>query len=139
MFIAKIPIPQRVFSILNRLEPARQQALSNISKAQTCQKKNYDEKVTPCAYKMGDKVLLLRSHLLTSHSAKFSSKWDGPFYIHKPLENNAYKLSNLAGRVISKAIHGDRLKVYNERELEPLVVIEPHPLHREEQQDEQQH
>ena len=117
-------LDQRVSAILNRLEPVRVQALSNIEKAQTRQKRNHDDKIQPYRYKIGDKVLLYKSDLATSHSAKLRSKWDGPFYIPQSLGKNAYKLRTLDGRVLVKVVHGDRLKLYKDRLHEPVVHID---------------
>ena len=50
-------------------------------------------------------------------------KWIGPFYIHNVLPNNVYKLRNMDGKIIKGVIHGNRLKLFHEQILEPLVII----------------
>ena len=73
--------------------------------------------------KIGDKVLLHRTDLQNNLSAKLMEKWIGPFYIHNVLPNNVYKLRNMDGKIIKGVIHGNRLKLFHEQILEPLVII----------------
>jgi len=119
-------IVQRAFQILNRLEPDRLDASDNIRSAQAKQKKYHDRPIEPTTYGIGDKVLLLRSAILSSHSAKLESKWDGPYYVHANPRPGVYKLRNLDGDLIRKLAHGDRLKLYKERLDGPSIFID-HP------------
>ena len=119
-------IVQRAFQILNRLESDRLDASDNIRSAQTKQKKYHDRPIEPTTYGIGDKVLLLRSAILSSHSAKLESKWDGPYYVHANPRPGVYKLRNLDGDLIRKLAHGDRLKLYKERLDGPSIFID-HP------------
>ena len=47
----------------------------------------------------------------------------GPYYIHDLVGFNNYKLRSMDGRIVKGTIHGDRLKKYNELEIEPMIVI----------------
>ena len=57
-------------------------------------------------------------------SAKLQEKWIGPYFIHKVLENNVYKLKHMNGKLVKNVINGNRLKLYKESSLEPIVIIE---------------
>ena len=56
-------------------------------------------------------------------SAKLEEKWTGPFFVHDVLMTNNYKLRTIEGKVLKNSVHGNRLKLYNERQLEPVVII----------------
>jgi len=50
--------------------------------AQACQKKSHDQaNLLLPPLKIGDPVLLYRSMIETSWSAKLEPKWEGPYYI----------------------------------------------------------
>ena len=124
----------RISNILLKLDPDRAQALINIESAQEKQKKNYDSRVAqPKQWKIGDKVWKHVTKLQHSHSAKFKPKWEGPYRIHEAPGFGVYKLRDSEGRVEAKPIHGDRLKAYKEREVEPVVLIPPAPPPTEDQ------
>ena len=57
-------------------------------------------------------------------SAKLESQWIERYYIHNVLEQNVYKLRNMNGKLVKGVIHGNRLKLYHEQRLEPIVLIE---------------
>lgn len=130
---------QRITRILDRLEPKRAQAAQHIAKAQERQKEHHDAKVKPRPILIGEKVWLLRSSLQSRHDVKLEPKWDGPFYVHDSFGNGTFKLRKLKGGVLRMPAHADRLEHYVERDekklfkdplLEPVVIIEPHPLHK---------
>jgi hypothetical protein len=56
-------------------------------------------------------------------SAKLESQWIGPYFIHNVLEQNVYKLRHMNGKLVKGVIHGNRLKLYKEQQLEPIVLI----------------
>ena len=97
-------------------------AHSNIQKSQDQQKKRY--KQTSTKVKIGDKVLVHRTDLQNNLSAKLMEKWIGPYYIHNVLPNNVYKLRNIDGKLIKTVVHGNRLKIFLEQSLTPIVLIE---------------
>ena len=45
-------------------------------------------------------------------SGKLEDKWQGPYYIHDILGNGSYKLRQKNGMILSKHVHGNRLKTY---------------------------
>ena len=40
------------------------------------------------------------------------------------MQDNVYKLRTLDGNLVKNVIHGNRLKIYHERKLEPIIIIE---------------
>jgi len=46
-----------------------------------------------------------------------------PYIIHEVLENNVYKLRTLEGQKVKNVVHGNRLKVFKEKNLESFVII----------------
>lgn len=128
-------VEQRVANIVLRLDPSRDEALNNIRAAQERQKRGYDSHVKPKQYKIGQKVWKHKTNLQHSHSSKFESKWEGPFYIRESLGFGLYKIRDSAGRVQAKAIHGDRLQIYKEVESPPRILInDPIPTTNTERQ-----
>jgi len=61
--------------------------------------------------------------LKNNFSAKLENKWIGPYYIHDVLKDNVYKLRTLEGKAVKNVIHGNRLKLYHEKRMEPVVII----------------
>ena len=97
-------------------------ARENIEKGQEQQKSRHERKSTKL--KIGDKILVHRTNLQTNFSAKLEEKWIGPYYIHDVLSCNVYKLRNLDGKLVKNVIHGNRLKLFHEQDLTPIVLIE---------------
>ncbi len=62
----------------------------------------------------------------THYSGKLKSKWKGPYIIAAILLNGAYKIADQGG-VFRILINRDQLKLYNQRFLEPIVVITDKP------------
>ena len=50
-------------------------------------------------------------------------KWAGLYFVHNVLENNVYKLRTLEGRLVKNVVHENRLKIYREMQLEPVIFI----------------
>ncbi|CAG8691363.1 3716_t:CDS:2, partial [Racocetra fulgida] len=86
---------RRIENLIGQLVELCYQAKANITKAQDKQKACHDQSHRIESYSIGDKVLLERSSLLTSYSAKFESKFTGPYYIHDVCGNGAYKLRKI--------------------------------------------
>ena len=84
--------------------------------------KKYHGKISE-KFKIGDRVLLFRNQLQGNLSAKLEEKWIGPYYIHEIFAANNYKLRTLEGRLVKNTVHGERLKLYWEQALEPLVIV----------------
>ena len=54
--------------------------------------------------KIGDKVLLKNAAKEKQWSEKLASKWKGPYYIHKEIGKEAYKLRTLNEKVLKHLI-----------------------------------
>ena len=113
---------KRTCHILNNMSNDQQLAYDNIEANQDRQKRRHKPRSTKL--KIGDKVLVHRTHLQTNFSAKLEEKWIGPYYIHDVLERNVYKLRSLEGKLVKNVIHGNRLKLFHEQTLTPIVYIE---------------
>ena len=57
------------------------------------------------------------------YSGKLEPKWKGPYQIAAVLLNGSYKIADQGG-VLRTPVNGDRLKPYNRRSLELIVVVE---------------
>lgn len=80
------------------------------------QKAYHDNKYKLETYEIGDQVLLQRSEIQHSKSAKLEFQCSGPYYIYNVLGNGTYKLRTITGgEVLKKAIYRNRLKLYNMR------------------------
>ena len=76
-------------------------------------------------------VLEYRSEKENVFGDKFSSRWKGPFIIHKSFNNGAYILKDLNGKVLEdRPVHGNRLKQYHQQpDWTPIIVIQEQPEH----------
>ncbi len=71
---------------------------------------------------MGE-VLCCDSAKESWYSRKLEPKWKGPYQIAAVLLNGSYKIADQGG-VLRIPVNEDRLKPYNWRSLELIVVIE---------------
>jgi transposase InsO family protein len=118
------PMMERLYQLIIELEDNRQEVLQRVETEQQKQKQVYDQQGISAKLKIGDQVLVERTWLKTNFSAKLENKWIGPYYIHDVLKNNVYKLRTLEGKLVKNVIHGNRLKLYHEKKLMPVVLIE---------------
>lgn len=96
-------------SELIKLEEKREEIKEIIEQSQSRRKQQYDQKIKQVQFKENDEVLLKdeqRTH-------KLSSKWKGPFIIHKNISKGAYKLRNKDGQIIKAPQNIKRLKKYH--------------------------
>ena len=57
--------------------------------------------------------------------SQIEDKRFGPFLIHEKLDNGAYKLRTIEGKILQKYYNSDRLaKYYEPQAWEPVVVID---------------
>src|SRR3989440_12500987 len=117
------PLLARLYQLIDQLENDRQEVISRVTRGQQIQKQRHDQTGISKKLKIGDKVLVERTWLKTNFSSKLEDKWTGPYYIHSILENNVYKLRTLEGRLVKNVVHGNRLKIYREMQLEPVIFI----------------
>ena len=72
---------------------------------------------------VGEQLLCHDSAKESWYSGKLELKWKGPYQIAAVLLNGSYKIADQGG-VLRTPVNGDRLKLYNHRSLELIVVIE---------------
>lgn len=113
---------QRTIDIMEKWDSDKNKALDNIEKGQEKQKKRFNKRSQKL--KIGDKVLVHRTDLQNNMSAKLNEQWIGPYFIHDVLEHNVYKLRNMDGKLVKNVINGNRLKLYYEQQLKPMIIIE---------------
>ena len=118
------PMLERLYHLIVELEDERQYVLQQIEKEQQKQKERYDHQGISEKLKIGNQVLVERTWLKGNFSAKLENKWIGPYYIHDVLKDNVYKLRTLERRLVKNVVHGNRLKVYYEEKLEPIIFID---------------
>jgi hypothetical protein len=114
---------RRIYQLVVELEEERYNVSQRIEREQQKQKQVYNQQGISDKLKIGDQVLVERTWLKNNFSAKLENKWIGPYFIHNALKNNVYKLRTLDGKLVKHVIHGNRLKLYHERRLEPVVLI----------------
>ena len=117
-------IMKRTYDLVNLAEE-RSNALRNIEKSQSQQKKRHDDRIKEeTKFNIGDKILLKDAAKEKQWSGKLSSKWKGPYYIHEIIGKGAYKLRNLSGGVLKTSYNVKHLKkYYDPRDNTPLVFI----------------
>ncbi|KAG9286978.1 hypothetical protein G9A89_001216 [Geosiphon pyriformis] len=145
-------LQRKAYTLLSTLEGKKRTAATHIEYFQAQQKERHNNKLPFIIneFKVENKVLLHRTKAEKQWSGKFENKWDGPFYIHKILDNRSYKL-RLDDKILAKVVHEDKLKHYHSRNnsetlipqigthsllinseniprnLEPIIIIEQQP------------
>src|ERR1051325_4447399 len=112
---------ERTFHIIDRLDRDLNKVRERVSEKQKSQKQRHDDKGVSPKLNIGDKVLVEQSQLRNNMSAKLESHWIGPYYIHNVLKQNVYKLRNMQGKLVKGVFHGNRLKIYREQQLQPVL------------------
>ncbi|GJS00743.1 reverse transcriptase domain-containing protein [Tanacetum coccineum] len=114
---------------LNELNELRDQAYENslIYKERT--KKFQDSKIKNRIFNVGDRVLLLNSHL-KKFSGKLKTRWSGPFTITKVFPYGTIELSQPDGPNFK--VNGHRVKHYFGGDLPPKEVQDLHTLPKDE-------
>ncbi|CAB4396460.1 unnamed protein product [Rhizophagus irregularis] len=95
---------RRIYQLIVELEEERNDVSLRIENEQAKQKQVYDQQGISEKLKIGDQVLVERTWLKNNFLAKLENK-------------------NLDGKLVKHVIHGNRLKKYHERRLEPIVII----------------
>ena len=72
---------------------------------------------------VGEEMLCHDSAKESWYSGKLKPIWKGPYQIAAILLNGSYKIADQEG-VLRTPVNGNRLKLYNRRSLELIVVIE---------------
>ena len=103
----------------------RLQAQQNIGKAQQQQKRYHDQGIRPEKFNIGDKVLVYDTARDKHFTEKFKSKWKKPYYIYDNLENRAFKLRTIDGKLLAIPLNIALLKSYFDHEKwKPIILIE---------------
>src|SRR3954447_10522408 len=97
----------------DRISSIRTKAEGFIKTAQARQKKSHDQaNLILQPLKIGDPVLLYRSMIETSWSAKLEPKWEGPYYVQS-IKGTTHRLRRTNGTILPKTVHRNRLKLYH--------------------------
>ncbi|GES92853.1 protein NYNRIN-like [Rhizophagus clarus] len=99
--------------ISGRMAEERLVTQDRIYDQQQRQKQKYDKNIKEQYYKIGDLVLLYKSHL--RKRKKLEERWTGPYYIHEVRENGVYKLRTMEGKILKVPVNSERLKQYYSR------------------------
>ncbi len=70
-----------------------------------------------------EEVLCYDSTKESWYSGKLEPKWKGPYQIAAVFLNESYKVADQEG-VLRIPVNGDKLKSYNHRSLELIIIIE---------------
>ncbi|GES92926.1 retroviral-like aspartic protease 1 [Rhizophagus clarus] len=103
----------RVRMISGRMAEERLVTQDRIYDQQQRQKQKYGKNIKEQYYKIGDLVLLYKSHL--RERKKLEERWTGPYYIHEVRENGVYKLRTMEGKILKVPVNSERLKQYYSR------------------------
>ena len=109
-------ILQRAFELVDKLPFSHHEARQKTQESQRKQKEYFDSKIHVETFDIGDKVWIQRKNIENSRSAKFEDKRTGPFVIQEKLNNEAYKLCTIEGKILQKYYNSDRLAKYYEKQ-----------------------
>lgn len=96
-------------SELIKLEEKREEIRKVIEESQSKRKEKHDQGVKQVKFEIGDEVLMKNEQ----RSHKFSSKWKGPYTIHKNIGKGAYKLKNKDDQILKAPQNIKRLKRFH--------------------------
>ena len=110
-----------MISIVEEISHIREEARLMIQKAQDRMIQQTPGKER--RFIVGKEVLCRDSAKESWYSGKLEPKWKGPYQIVAVLLNGSYKIADQGG-VLRTPVNGDRLKPYNQRSLELIIIIE---------------
>jgi transposase InsO family protein len=113
---------------ISELEEMRLKAYENASIYKERIKRWYDKRLKKKEFK-GDEVLLYNSRFKTFRKGKLQSKWDGPYIVHSVLSNGVVTIMVVKGDPFM--VNGQRLKVYYEPNVVPLLHIDVFTMEEE--------
>ena len=116
-----LTIYERIMSIVKEILHIREKARLMIQKAQDRMTQQTPEKKR--RFIVDEKVLCRDSAKESWYSGKLEPKWKGSYQIAAVFLNGSYKIADQGG-VLRTPVNGDRLKPYNWRLLELIVIIE---------------
>ncbi|GBC06766.1 hypothetical protein RclHR1_07020009 [Rhizophagus clarus] len=95
----------RVRMISGRMAEERLVTQDRIYDQQQRQKQKYGKNIKEQYYKIGDLVLLYKSHL--RERKKLEERWTGPYYIYEVRENGVYKLRTMEGKILKVPVNSE--------------------------------
>src|SRR6266498_3809975 len=116
-----LTIHERMMSIVKEIPHIREEARLMIQKAQDRMSQRTPEK--EIKFIVGEEVLCRDSAKESWYSGKLEPKWKGPYQIAAVLLNGSYKIADQEG-VLRTPVNEDRLKPYNQRSLELIIIVE---------------
>src|SRR6266498_1297641 len=116
-----LTIHEHMMSIVKEISHIREEARLMIQKVQDRMIQQTPGKER--RFIVGEEVLCHDSAKESWYSEKLEPKWKGPYQIAAVLLNGSYKIADQGG-VLRTPVNGDRLKLYNQRSLELIVIIE---------------
>ena len=106
-----------VLDLKEKLQQTCELAQQELAKAQSRQRKYFNQKAKERSFRVGDKVLVL----LPTNQNKLLLQWKGPFEIIEKVRDNDYRIQ-MEGR--TNLFHANMLKQYHSREEESSQVRE---------------
>ena len=106
---------KRVQRLTGKTDEDRLVVQDRIYKEQQKQKELHDSSLREIKFKIGELVLLYKSHL--REKQKLEERWKGPYRIHEVLGNGAYKIRTLDEKILKTPVNSERLKRYHQRHL----------------------
>src|SRR6266498_3952462 len=116
-----LTIYERMMSIVKEIPHIREEARLMIQKAQDRITQQIPEKKR--RFIIGKEVLCYDSAKESWYSRKLELKWKGSYQIAAVLLNGSYKIADQEG-VLRTPVNEDRLKPYNQRSLELIIIVE---------------
>src|SRR6266542_1073496 len=116
-----LTIHECMMGIMEEILHIREEARLMIQKMQDHMTQQTSEKER--RFIVDEEVLCHDSAKESWYSGKLEPKWKGPYQIAAVLLNGSYKIADQGG-VLRTPVNGDRLKPYNRRLLELIVIIE---------------
>nr|KYP31976.1 Transposon Ty3-I Gag-Pol polyprotein [Cajanus cajan] len=98
---------------LNLVDETRESALVNMEACRTRASRKVRTKVKPRQFRAGDLVWRVTGEAHKDKAqGELAPNWDGPYRIRHDLQNGAYKLEELSGKVIPRTWNATHLKHY---------------------------
>ena len=108
----------RLFGIVEKLPKAHAKAKRNITKAQQKQKFYWNKKHKKVRriFQENEMVLLYDAARDKQYTGKLLPKWLGPYFIHKRVAPDVYKLRKMDGQIVDTPYNVYLLKTYHHRQ-----------------------
>lgn len=107
-----------------KIEAIRRKAADNIAKAQEKQKQYIERRILSNntsfqpPFLLGERVLLFNDIHAASSSMKLEDRYEGPYIVQQTYQNSTYQLKTMQGELLPRRVHGNKLKIYKNPELD---------------------